>query len=162
MSTATSRERWWRANRSAEPAAAGSAQRPVAPTTCCSSSSRTSCPRTRCATASRSSSCHKRKRPRRGGAVLTSFRPSWLAVVVAVLVAAAAPVRLAAPGLGEATADGVGARDDGDVEPCLSRKELVGAVGVAALDQQRAEQDADDHSDREYELGRLRRSLRLG
>jgi hypothetical protein len=83
-------------------------------------------------------------------------------VEVAVLVRAAVEVRLAAAALGEAAADHVAGGDDRDVQPGLARDELVGAVGVAALDHRGTDEDHRDDGDERHELGRLQAGLGLG
>jgi hypothetical protein len=70
-------------------------------------------------------------------------------------------VRLAASGLGQAAADHVADREQGDVEPDLVGGEVV-AAPLLALDCVARDEEADDDREVREELGRLERRFRLG
>ena len=80
---------------------------------------------------------------------------------VPIAVLDALGVRIARSGLGQTATDEVGTGDDRDVEPCLAGDELVGPVGIAALDHGGADENRDNHADHPPELSGLERLLGL-
>src|SRR5829696_1196382 len=85
-----------------------------------------------------------------------------LLATVSVAVFDVLGVRITRSGLRQTAADEVSAGDDGDIKPCLPRDELVGPVGVPALDHGGADENRGNYAHHSPELRGLERLLRLG
>src|SRR6185437_9206039 len=71
-------------------------------------------------------------------------------------------VRIPRSGFRQTAADEVGPGDNGDIEPCLAGDELIGAVGVSALDDGGADENRYNDPHHCPKLGGLEGLLGLG